>query len=103
MRVGSTESLTEMSTMNISEGKVWPTCKADNLTTICEPTVLESVEASTSHNPMGLHGLLQRQLYLYIYIFATQGTKLIIYRDSFTFIYIYRVNQTSVKHFENLQ
>jgi hypothetical protein len=26
---------------------------------------LEDVEASTSHNPMGLHGLLQGELYLY--------------------------------------
>jgi hypothetical protein len=32
--------------------------KADNLTAICEPC-LENVGALTSHNPMGLHGLLQ--------------------------------------------
>jgi hypothetical protein len=33
--------------------------KANNLTAICEPAVYKNVEASTSHNPMGLHGLLQ--------------------------------------------
>jgi hypothetical protein len=37
----------------------WRARKADNLTTICEPDCLENVGASTSHNPMGLHGLLQ--------------------------------------------
>jgi hypothetical protein len=35
---------------------------------VCEKklntTSLENVGASTSHKPMGLHGLLQRQLYL---------------------------------------
>jgi hypothetical protein len=31
---------------------------AHNITTICEPICLENVGASTSHNPMGLHGLL---------------------------------------------
>jgi hypothetical protein len=30
-----------------------------NLTAICEPIVLKNVGASTYHNPMGLHGLLQ--------------------------------------------
>jgi hypothetical protein len=33
--------------------------KADNLTAICEPIVLENVGASTSHNRMGFHGLLE--------------------------------------------
>jgi hypothetical protein len=33
--------------------------KADNLTDICEPLSGENVGASTSHNPMCLHGLLQ--------------------------------------------
>jgi hypothetical protein len=33
--------------------------KADNLTAICEPTDLDNVGSSTSHNPIGLHGLLQ--------------------------------------------
>jgi hypothetical protein len=37
------------------------TREADNLTAISEPIVenLENVGASTSHNSMGLHGLLQ--------------------------------------------
>jgi hypothetical protein len=38
--------------------------KADNLTAICEPTAKTKGEASTSHTPMGLNGLLQGQLYL---------------------------------------
>jgi hypothetical protein len=33
-----------------------------NLTAICEPIVWENVGASTSHNIMGLHGLLQEWL-----------------------------------------
>jgi hypothetical protein len=34
-------------------------CKADILTSICLPNFLENLGASMSHNPMGLHGLLQ--------------------------------------------
>jgi hypothetical protein len=56
MALGSTQPLTEMSTRNLHGDKGQPARKADNLTAICE---LENVEASTSHNPMGLHGLLQ--------------------------------------------
>jgi hypothetical protein len=37
--LGSTESLTEMSTRNLTEGKGRPTRKADILTAICEPIV----------------------------------------------------------------
>jgi hypothetical protein len=55
----STQPLTEMSTRNIPGGKGRPARKADNLTAICEPIVIENVGASASHNPMGLHGLLQ--------------------------------------------
>jgi hypothetical protein len=36
MALGSTQPLTEMSTMNILEVKGRPERKADNLTTICE-------------------------------------------------------------------
>jgi hypothetical protein len=39
MALGSTQPLTEMSTRNLPGGKGWPTRKADNLTTICEPIV----------------------------------------------------------------
>jgi hypothetical protein len=55
MALGSTQSLTEVSTRNLPGGKGRPVGKADNLTAICEPTV----GVSTSHNPMGLHGPLQ--------------------------------------------
>jgi hypothetical protein len=37
--LGSTQPLTEMSTMNLPGGKGQPARKADNLTAICEPTV----------------------------------------------------------------
>jgi hypothetical protein len=39
MTLGSTQSLTEMSTSNLPGGKGRPARKADNLTTICEPIV----------------------------------------------------------------
>jgi hypothetical protein len=56
---GQTQTLTEMSTRNLPGGKGWLVCKVDNLTASCELTCLENVGASMSHNPMGLHGLLQ--------------------------------------------
>jgi hypothetical protein len=50
---------TEMSTWNLSRDKRQSGRKADNLTAICEPTVCrQNVGASTSHNRIGLHGLL---------------------------------------------
>jgi hypothetical protein len=39
MALGSTQSVTEMSTRNIRGGKGHLACKVDNLTTICEPNV----------------------------------------------------------------
>jgi hypothetical protein len=39
MALGSTQPLTEMSTRNLPKGKGQPVHKADNLITICEPTV----------------------------------------------------------------
>jgi hypothetical protein len=37
-----------------------PAHRPDNLTAICEPIVdRQNVGASTSHNPMGVRGLLQ--------------------------------------------
>jgi hypothetical protein len=59
MALRSTQPLTEMSTRNLPRDKGRPARKDDNLTAICEPDCLENVGASTSHNPMGLHGLLQ--------------------------------------------
>jgi hypothetical protein len=58
--------LIEMSTMNIPTGKgkagVWGWQPHRHLWADC----LENVWVSTSHNPMGLHGLLQGQLYFYV-------------------------------------
>jgi hypothetical protein len=64
MTLGSTQPLTEMSTRNLPGGKGRPALKADKLTAIS--SMREDVGASTSHNPMGLHGLLQGYLYLYL-------------------------------------
>jgi hypothetical protein len=35
-----------------------PVRRVDNLTAICKADCLDSVGSSTSHNPIGLHGLL---------------------------------------------
>jgi hypothetical protein len=60
MALGSTQFLTEMSTRNLPGGKRLPARKVDNLSAICLwADCLENVGASTSHNPIGLHGLLQ--------------------------------------------
>jgi hypothetical protein len=60
MALGLTQPLTEMSTRNLPGGKGRPAREADKLTAICEPIVYrQNVGASTSHNRMGLHGLLQ--------------------------------------------
>jgi hypothetical protein len=55
MALGSTQPLTEMNTRNLSGGKGRLARKADSLTAICEPIVLENVGASTSHSPVGLY------------------------------------------------
>jgi hypothetical protein len=52
MALGSTQPLTEMSIRNLPRN-------ADNHTAICEPIYLGNIAASTSHNFMGLHALLQ--------------------------------------------
>jgi hypothetical protein len=51
-----TQPLTERSTRSLPGSKGQPVCNADNLTPV---SCLENVGASTSHNPVGLHGLLQ--------------------------------------------
>jgi hypothetical protein len=56
--LGSTESLTEMSTRNLPQGKGRLAHKADNLTALWADC-LENVGVLTSHNPMSLDGLLQ--------------------------------------------
>jgi hypothetical protein len=60
MALGSTQPLTEVSTRNLPEevkgGRlVRLTTTPPDMSIDC----LENVEASTSHNPMGLHRLLQ--------------------------------------------
>jgi hypothetical protein len=59
MFLGSNQPLTEMSTRNLPQGKGRLALKAGNLTAICQADCLENVGASTSHNPMDLHGLLE--------------------------------------------
>jgi hypothetical protein len=61
---GSTQPLTEMSIRNLpgegGGGKGRAARKADNFTAICDPIVCKkNVGASTSHNHIGLYGLLQ--------------------------------------------
>jgi hypothetical protein len=63
MALGSTQPLREMSIMNLPGDKRRSARKAD---------CLENVGASTSHNPMGLQGLLQGQLYFYS-LFVQRG------------------------------
>jgi hypothetical protein len=58
MALGLTQPLTEMSTRNLPGGKGLPARRAVNLTVICELS-RQNVGTSTSHNPMGLHGMLQ--------------------------------------------
>jgi hypothetical protein len=57
MALGSTQPLTEMSIRNLPGGKGRLAVKADNRHLRADS--LENVGASTSHSPMGLHGLLQ--------------------------------------------
>jgi hypothetical protein len=63
MTLGSTQHLTEMSTRNLPGGKERPARKAGNVTAIVSRLSRENVEASTSHNPMGLHGVIQGEIY----------------------------------------
>jgi hypothetical protein len=67
MDLGSTQPLTEMSTRNLPGGQR-VTIRRVRLTTL-PPSLSrlsrENVGVSTSHNPMGLRGLLQGQLYLF--------------------------------------
>jgi hypothetical protein len=59
MALVSTQPLTEISTTNIlgvKDADAWDWQPQRHLWTDC----LENVGASTSHNPMGLHDLLER-------------------------------------------
>jgi hypothetical protein len=57
--LGLTQPLTEMSVRNLPEGNWQPVHKADNLTAILRPTILNNVGTLTSHSPRGLNGLSQ--------------------------------------------
>jgi hypothetical protein len=59
MAVGSTQLLTEISTKNLSEGKGRPARKTETSPPSVNRVSRENVEASTSHNTIGLHGMLQ--------------------------------------------
>jgi hypothetical protein len=61
MALGSTRPLTEMSTRNLSEAvKGVRRVRMTTLPPLCMRRFSrENVGASTSHNPMGLHGLLE--------------------------------------------
>jgi hypothetical protein len=48
MALGSTQSLTDMSTRNLPGGKGRPARKGDNLTANCEPQRLTTLLASTA-------------------------------------------------------
>jgi hypothetical protein len=75
MALGSNQRLTEMSTRNTPGDKGPPARKADDLTAIYD--CLDTVGASTSHNPMGLHGLLQVYLYFYLLLQCLECYKLL--------------------------
>jgi hypothetical protein len=53
MALGSTQPLTEMSTMNLPGGKGRPVRKADNLTAICEPIVYTKYGSLDISQPYG--------------------------------------------------
>jgi hypothetical protein len=67
----SNQPLTEMSTRNLPGGKGRQARRALNLTAVCEADCLEDGGASIPHTPMGLHGLLQVHLYIYIVLFTS--------------------------------
>jgi hypothetical protein len=67
MALGSTQSVTEMSTRNHHGGKVRQYSKADNLTTICEPNVPKM------WGPQRLKTLWAFLVYLIFLFFFLQG------------------------------
>jgi hypothetical protein len=75
MALGSTQSITDMTTRKLPGGKEWPVLKADNLTDICEPVVQKMWGTST---------------------LTTLWASAACYKDSFTFthtsVYIHMYN-----------
>jgi hypothetical protein len=70
MALGSTEPLTEMSTRNLPGGKGQPAGQLVRLTVSPPPVsrLSRKCGASTSLNPMGLHGQLQGLLHLCLFL-----------------------------------
>jgi hypothetical protein len=60
MSLGSTQPLTEMSIWNLPGNKGGRRVRLTTSPCLLWVDCLENVVATTSHNPMGLHGLLQR-------------------------------------------
>jgi hypothetical protein len=60
MDLGSTQPLTEMSSRNLPGGKGGQLVRMTTLQPSVSRLSRENVGTSTSHNPMGLHGLLQK-------------------------------------------
>jgi hypothetical protein len=87
MALESTQPLTEMKTRNLPGGKGRPARKA-HLTAIC----LENVGASMSYNPMGLHGLLQGQLYSYTGMDARIRMEFALFRSSLQYKHLTEIN-----------
>jgi hypothetical protein len=72
MALGSSQPRTEMSTRILlggkgGGGKGGRRVRLTNLPPSVSRLFRQNVGASTSHNPMGLHGLLQGELYLYVH------------------------------------
>jgi hypothetical protein len=79
MTLGSTQPLIEMSTRNFTGVKGDRRIGLTNLPPFVSPLSRQNLEASTSHNPMGLHGLLQGELQLFRW-----------YRDQVNLVLLYR-------------
>jgi len=76
MALGLTQPLIEMSTRNISWGYRRPVRRADNLTTfMCQ--LSWNLRASTFWNPQGLSRPVMGLLYLYLYDYICQYSKIL--------------------------
>jgi hypothetical protein len=64
MALWSTQSLTKMSTRNLPGGRGGGSLRPTTLPQSVSRMSRENVGASTSHNSMGLHDLLQGQIYI---------------------------------------
>jgi hypothetical protein len=83
MALGSTQSLTEVSTRNLLGGKKRLALRANTLVAICEP-MSENVGASTSRNPKGLH-VPYRENFTFNYDCMTR-VRLLEWRDFLSFL-----------------